>query len=418
MRKIIFTLMVLLAGSLLFVGGGTNLAAAAAEDIELDVWIVRDNYAVDLEAWNRKNPQIKINYEVVPWERTLDQLLLTAGTDRAPDVSVLDNPWISILAGLDHLLPLDDLIAEHFTQEELADFAPASWDFVRFNGKTYAMPFTVFGRALFYRADWFEEAGIEPPQTWDDVISAAKKLQDPEKDIWGLSVRGRRDDGTVQGWLPIFYAMGGKFEDEVPQIDSPAGVQALKLYQDLVWREKIMSPDTVSFGSGEARGMFMSGNAVMSIIGSHIAPAVVKAGIPYGDFKLTHIPVLERGTPPSNVATSFQWAILSNSEHPEAAMKFLKYVTDTEGQVQFNIDYMEAVRASVYEVDRYIQAKPWVDFIKEDQKNMRPLPMLPQYRQISEILQRAIQEMLRSPDTAPQAVAANAQQQINEVVGR
>jgi len=413
------SLLLLASGALVFAGGQEEAAGgeAEAEQIELDVWLVRDRYAVDLTEWEQQYPNITINYEVVPWERTLDQLILTAGSNQAPDVSVLDMGWIPVLVDAGHLRPNDDLMQDVVAQSELDDFVESSWEFARVDGTTYAMPFANMGRALFYRADWFEEAGIDPPETWDDVIAAAKELQDPDQGIWGLSVRGKRDDGTTQGWLPIFYNMGGEFVNEVPQVDSEAGIAALELYQDLVHEHEVMSPDTVSFGSGEARGLFLSGNAAMAIIGSHIAPAVVENGIPYGDFRLTHIPRPEEGMQPKNVNTGFQWAILENTEHPEAAMRFLEYATSTEAQAAFNIDYMEAVRKSVYEIDEYTDAKPWTDFIQADQQNARPLPKLGNYNEVSTAIQRALQEMLQDPNADPAAVAAEAQARIDEAVG-
>jgi len=388
-----------------------------AEKVELTVWLVRDRFAVDLTEWNEQNPNIKINYEVVPWERTLDKLILAAAAKRAPDVVVIDFTWVAILGALGHIKPLDDLIEQYWTEEDLNDFLPASWGFVKYNGTIYAMPYANLGRTLLYRADWFEEAGLDPPKTWDDVIEAAKKLQDEEKGIWGLSVRGKRDDGTTQGWLPIFYAMGGEFKNEIPQIDSEAGIKALKLYQDLVWKEKIMSPDTVSFGSGEARGLFLAESAVMAIVCSHVASACVKAGIPYGNFKLAYIPVPEKDMEPRNVATSFQWAIHTQTEHTEEAIKFLKYATGTQAQYEFNKEYQQAVRKSVYELPEYRQFKPWVDFILEDMKNMRPLPSIPEYMEVSGIIQRALQEMLIGPEADPAEVARTAQQEIDKAVG-
>ena len=396
--------------SLSFAGGQQ---AEDGDVVELDVWVVRDDYALDVEEWNAENPNIRINYEVVPWERHLEQLLLVAGTDRAPDISSLDLPWVSVMASLGHLMPLDDRI-ESIPNQELEDFNDAVWDFVTYDGTRYAFPFTMFGRALYYRADWFEEAGIPEPETWEDVIAAAKELQDPENNIWGLSVRGKRDDGTVQGWLPIFYAMGGEFVNDVPQINSEAGVRALDLYRALVWDHEIMSPDTVSFGSGEARGMFISGNAVMSIVGTHIASRVVEGGTPYGDFKLTHIPRLDENDPAVNMPTSYQWAILANSDHPEEAMQFMRYLSRPQGQLEFNRGYMEAVRLSVYEMPEYQQAKPWSDFIRADQAVSRPLPRLAQYGRLSEILQDAIQEMLGNPDADARTVAAETQRRLDD----
>lgn len=119
---------------------------------------------------------------------------------------------------------------------------------------------------------------------------------------------------------------------------------------------------------------------------------------------------------PKNVNTGFQWAILENTEHPEAAMRFLEYATSTEAQAAFNIDYMEAVRNSVYEIDEYTDAKPWTDFIQEDQQNARPLPKLGNYNEVSTAIQRALQEMLQDPNADPAAVAAEAQARIDEAV--
>lgn len=416
MRKTPRLALVLLLGifvaTLMFAGG----AREAAEDVvELTVWAVRDEYTLDLDEWYAENPNIRINYEVVPWERHLEQLLLVAGTNRAPDIASLDLPWVSVLASLGHLLPLDDHI-DAIPASELADFNEAVWEFVTYDGTRYAFPFTMFGRALFYRADWFEAAGIPEPETWEDVVRAGQALQDPANDIWGLSVRGRRDDGTVQGWLPIFYAMGGEFVNEIPQINSQAGINALELYRALVWDYEVMSPDSVSFGSGEARGMFISGNAAMSIIGSHIAPGVVRGGTNYPDFKLTHIPRLNRDDPVVNMPTSFQWAILGNSDHPEEAMKFIQYLSRPSGQLEYNRTYMEAVRLSVYDMPEYQQDKPWSDFIRRDQSVSRPLPRLAQYTRLSEIIQDALQEMLGNPNADARRVAADAQRRLDDAL--
>ncbi|GAG50346.1 unnamed protein product, partial [marine sediment metagenome] len=77
----------------------------------------------------------------------------------------------------------------------------------------------------------------------------------------------------------------------------------------------------------------------------------------------------------------------------------------------------QAVRKSVYELPGYKQVKPWFDFILEDMKNTRPLPSIPEYMEVSGIIQRALQEMLIGPEADPAEVARTAQQEINKAVG-
>ncbi|MFU8889301.1 MAG: ABC transporter substrate-binding protein [Trueperaceae bacterium] len=385
---------------------------AQAQDVELKVWLVRENYRMPLEGWYAENPNVRINYEVVPWEHTLNQLILSAAARRAPDVVVLDFPWIAVLAALGHLAPLDDYVAT-WPQADRDDIFEAAWAFGQFEGAQYTVPFAHMGRALYYRADWFEEAGLSEPQTWDDVIEAGKALTGDGR--WGLSIRGKRDDGSVQGWLPIFASFGGQIVDGVPQVDSEAGVQALKLLQDMVHVHGIMSPETHTYGSSEARGAFMGGQAAMAIIGSHIAPAVQTAGVPYGDFLMTHIPRPSLDVEPRNVATSFSWAVHAQSAHKDEAAAFVRYLANADNSMIFNAPYMESVRKSVYDMPEYLEAKPWTEFILADIPVSEPMPSHALYGEMSGAIQLALQEVLSNPNADPAAVAAELAARLREI---
>jgi multiple sugar transport system substrate-binding protein len=387
-------------------------ATAHAQDVELTVWLVRENYRMPLDDWYAENPGIQINYEVVPWEHTLNQLILSAAARRAPDVVVVDYPWIAVLAALGHLTPLDEYIAQ-WPQDDLDDFFDAAWAFGQFEGVQYTVPFAHMGRALFYRADWFEEAGLGEPQTWDDVIEAGQALTGDGR--WGLSIRGARDDGSVQGWLPIFASFGGEIVDGVPQVDSEAGVQSFQLLHDLVHVHGVMSPETHTYGSAEARGAFMGGQAAMAIIGSHIAPAVENAGVPFGDFRMAHIPRPSTDARPRNIATSFSWAVHAQSQHKEEAAEFVRYLTNAENMKIFNAPYMEAVRESVYEMPDYLEAKPWTEFILTDIPVSEPMPSHALYGEMSGAIQLALQEVLSNPNADPAAVAADLAAELRRI---
>ncbi|MEX2502997.1 MAG: sugar ABC transporter substrate-binding protein [Trueperaceae bacterium] len=389
------------------------ITTAQAQDAELTVWLVRENYEMPLDDWYAEHPDVQINYEVVPWEHTLNQLILSAAANRAPDVVVVDFPWIAVLAALGHLEPLDGYI-DGWPQGDLADFFDASWAFGQYDDMQYTVPFAHMGRALYYRADWFEEAGLEEPRTWDDVIEAGQALTVDGR--WGLSMRGARDDGSVQGFLPVFASFGGQIVDGVPQFDSDAGVQSLQLMHDMVHEYGIMSPETHTYGSSEARGAFMGGQAAMSIIGSHIAPAVENAGTEYGDFRMTHIPTPSADMEPRNVATSFSWAVHAQSEHKDEAAEFVRYLTRPENSFIFNAPYMEAVRESVYDMPAYLEAKPWTDFILADIPLSEPMPSHPLYGEMSDAIQLALQEVLSNPNADVEAVAADLAASLSAIV--
>jgi len=388
------------------------------EAVELEVWGVRDEYRIDTEEWNQKHPDIEINYEIIPWEETLDQLIMGAATDRTPDIVVLDRPWVPVLAGLGHLHPMEEALDEYWSDDEIDDFFGQSWEFGNYQGTQYAVPFAHAGTALYYRVDWFEEHGLEEPETWDDVIEAGQILSE-EKGVHGLTTRGARDDGTVQRWLPVYRSFGGEFEDDVPQLDSEAGIKSLEMYQDLVFEHEIMSEDVVAFGSAEARGLFQAGDAAMSIIMTHIAHATEEAGVEYGEnFEMTNVPVPEENMEAQPVSTGFQWAVHANTDHPEEAFKYVNYLTRPDASLEFNVNYMESVRESVYEMEEYEEAKPWNDLIIEQLETTVPIPGVAEWMDVSEAIQLALQEVMGNPDADPAIVAEEYQQQIDEAVGR
>jgi hypothetical protein len=58
------------------------------------------------------------------------------------------------------------------------------------DGKVYGVPSFAFVNWMYYRADWFKEAGLAPPKTFDDFQAAAVKLTDPSKNRFGFGMRG------------------------------------------------------------------------------------------------------------------------------------------------------------------------------------------------------------------------------------
>lgn len=131
------------------------------------------------------------------------------------------------------------------------------------DGKQYAMPFAVSTPILFYNADHFKEAGLDPenpPKTWQDVRDAAKKL----------TVNGRYgvyfDYNITGNW--IYQAMtetaGGQMMSKdlkTVGFDSDAGRKALEYWVDLVNTDKSMPV----LDTQQANQSFQSGNISMYV---------------------------------------------------------------------------------------------------------------------------------------------------------
>src|SRR5690606_21916934 len=115
-----------------------------------------------------------------------------------------------------------------------------------------------------YRDDLFEEAGLDAPETWDDVVHAAKTLNDPSNGRYGIAMPGKTDFSPRFAYGMILYSTGGNtFDaDGQPIFESPESVNALRLYKELY---QYSPPGSLNFGFSEIQRALAQGRAAMTI---------------------------------------------------------------------------------------------------------------------------------------------------------
>lgn len=111
---------------------------------------------------------------------------------------------------------------------------------------------------------------------------------------------------------------GGSFD----RINAPGVADALALWKRFL-DEGLASPDTLTRGQWDSTGTFNGGNAAMVISG----PWELKrmAADAKFDWGVTLLPVKEPGGPRASALGDFNLAVFANTQHPEAAFKFLEY---------------------------------------------------------------------------------------------
>lgn len=149
---------------------GVNLLAVGSGNKEM------------VDAFNKTHNNIEIvaqSNPSAPGYETQDLTKLTAAiaAGNAPDVSVLNAPFIMEVASRDVLEPLDQyIIAAHFDMKDFYDYTVKE---MTFNGKVWGIPNGVDTRFLYYNKKKFKEAGLDPekpPKTWDELLQYSEKL--------------------------------------------------------------------------------------------------------------------------------------------------------------------------------------------------------------------------------------------------
>src|SRR5206468_4165553 len=97
------------------------------------------------------------------------------------------------------------------------------------------IPISTELQALFFNKSLLAAKGVTPPKTLDQLMVAAKALNDPAAGVAGYVTRG---DGVqaVYTFAPVLFAYGGRWLDEQgkPELASAACVSALKFYGEVL----------------------------------------------------------------------------------------------------------------------------------------------------------------------------------------
>lgn len=192
--------------------------------------------------------------ERVPGDQLIAKVLQMGSSHTLPDLLMLDNPNVQQVADSGALAPLEQY---GISTEGLT---PAVADLGRYDGTLYGIAPTVNTIALFYNVDMLEEAGVEPPSTWDELRSAAEALTTEDRYGFAFSAIASYE-GTFQ-FMPFVWSNGGDESD----LDSEGVLGAAQLWADFV-ADGLTSRSVVNWGQGDVIDQFKAGNAAMVVNG-------------------------------------------------------------------------------------------------------------------------------------------------------
>lgn len=399
------TIKALLAGTAAIIAG----PAFAQEQVELDLWTIDDPgeyHYVMAEEYMAANPGVTINLRTVQFPDMVNDLARAISTGDAPDITYIDNPEVALFASRGLLLDLSPLIAESEIIK-VEDIFPGPLASVTYEGGIYGIPRGANTIALFYNADMFRAAGLDPedpPATWDALYTTAKALTKPEENIYGLAFSANgNEEGTFQ-FLPWVQMTGGDYDN----LATPGAERALTLWKAFI-DERIASPDTLIRGQWDSTGTFNAGSAAMSISGPWEIPRMSEEAD--FDWRVALLPVPEEGAERASALGEGDNVILANTDQPDAAFAFLEFLYANMDRVWNEFGYLPA---SVVDVTDPKFPEAYAVF-EESMKYARNRGPSPDWPQISGAVQTAIQSTLTGQAEAAAALAT-AQETISDVI--
>jgi ABC-type glycerol-3-phosphate transport system substrate-binding protein len=296
-----------------------------------------DTQAV-VDAFNASQDEIEATLDVVAWGPGHDILVTQISGGQPPDLSNVSAQWQGEWEGIDEVMPLDDLIPEEF----LANFVPATLDaFTNKDGQLMGMPYFLDPRATYYRKDLFEEAGLNPPQTWDDVIAAGQALHNPP-DMTGTGLTFSRKSDDMDYWWYAWFGVNGAdanlsiwTEDGHSRYDTPEAIQATQYLVDLVQKYQITNTDFATAGRDEElQPLFYAGKLAMLTTGSWF-PTLIANNAPDMPYGIEMPPVSQEGMTPATGFWPDSVIMFKQTKNPEAAAELLMFMFNAENRLAF-----------------------------------------------------------------------------------
>jgi len=297
------------------------------------------------------------------WPKTL-AAVMAKSTD--VDLFYIDRAMIdtSILAAGKWVFPVDDL----FPPEVLKLYPDGVlMSMEAKDGHFYSAPLTLWSEYLFYRPSWLKKAGAKVPTTWQELVTASKKVDDWAKSNMGPGYAGLvcatgDPDSVYRLWAEITYSKDIKIVKNNKIVLDPA---VWNLMTDL-WVKGGAAPESIEYNWPDAPEVFAKGKAGFIVAGSVFMKNFGNpeyAGAIQGDW--TVVPPLAWqgvGIRGRSLGEPDTWAI-NNFISPDkkaAGMLWIDYLRSY--QAQFNELYVEGNEACMLPVYDHPVIRSEVEF--------------------------------------------------------
>jgi multiple sugar transport system substrate-binding protein len=365
--------------------------------------------------FHAEHPNITVKFENIPAEEANRKLTTQIAGGNPPDTVYLDAVTVADFSSRGALVNLDDYI-ERSKDVGADDFVESFKATTVFDGSMYALPFAGESTGLFYRTDLFDAAGIdEPPTTWEEFEETARKLTQPDKKQYGTILFSPSPESAYY-WYPWLWQAGGELlsdDEQTVEFNSEAAKQAADFYVGL----KDYSPrDFLNSNSYDGRIAFAEGTVGMYVAGAWLA-GVLSEEFPKIDGKWATAPLPEGTAGCGTTIAGDNLAMLDDSEHKDAAWKWIEFLASEGAQRAWTIDDPFGTnlptRTKLLESPELAEKKPVLEGFAEAMKCGKPPIVNPEWPKMEEQLSLELGKAMydeQTPAEALDAAAAEAQE--------
>ncbi|GAA1506297.1 multiple sugar transport system substrate-binding protein [Agromyces terreus] len=269
-----------------------------------------------IDGFEDANPDITVNLEVQSWDNLESVIATKIQGGEAPDI-YNGGPFAGFVA--DELLyPVEDVVSP----DTFSDFQDSFLANAEVDGTAYALPLIASARALFVNNALLQQAGVEAPTNWDELLDAATKVSALGGGVagYGMPLGSEEAQAEAAVWL---WGGGGTFGDaETITVDDPSNLPGAEQVKKMIDAGATQA-DPGSTQRSPLMDIFIQGKIGMQV---GLPPTVgqIAEGNPDLDYSIVPIPTKD-GSPFTLGVMDQLMAFQNDGDKQEAITKFFDY---------------------------------------------------------------------------------------------
>ena len=362
------------------------------------------------QAFEKANPDIKVNLEFVPYEALHDKIIAARGAGgNGYDVVLFDAIWPAEFTKFNLLQD----VSSRISAEDKAQIFPGALKTVVFNGKTLGMPWILDTKYLYYNKAMLEKAGIRDlPQTWQQVMDDARIIKEKKIVNYPLVWSWSQAEALVCDYTTLVSGFGGQFyQNGKLNFSSPASLQAVKLMKSSL-DDGLTNPASREYLEEDVRKAFSNGDAAFALNWTYMYNMAndAKQSKVAGQVGIMPAP----GDAPGKAGAvngSMGLGIASGSTHADQAWQYIRYMTSQPVQNNYARLSLPIWKSSYQDAAVMKDQESLIKAADTSLSVMLSRPETADYSRLSSTLQQQLQQVLTggaTPEAAMQAVDKSA----------
>ena len=377
-----------------------------------------------LADFRAEHPDIKVKVETLTWQSGYEKIVMAFSSGSPPDLLELGSTWFARFAGEGAIEDVTDRTSDLYPELMM-------WDLASYRGRRMGIPWLIGSRVLFCNQSLLRgdraaarrsasgagpgaSAGGAPeaPETWSEMLAAARAIHDPEAGIYGFGMNAGERYVLFKKFMPFAWGNGGSVlsaDLTRSEMNSAANLAALRFYLALKPYSILERQDMIDqmFKDGKI-GLMLSGGWNLKRIPED-APDL--------DYGVALVPRPDQGGKHASFAGA-EILVFPRTGKLEPAMKLARFLVEAPQALRIASEVKSVEPASRRALeDPYYREHPMERLLLEQCETSYSPPPSPAWQEIEEVINARLEECLYGKMT-PEDALATIDREINSILAR